>query len=202
MLLERAAFRDRYLRIVEPVDAENGYYERDAEYWVKYGISHCTNPSFIVEIGVRCGYSAWAMLEASPRARYVGYDNYDPKYADEERVTRFKNWATRLLNRPNCMLIGCDTQAVDFIPPAADLYHIDGDHSYEGAHKDIERCLCASHSDAVIAVHDFDAECVNRAVTDAAKGTGVTLVVIKGSPQGDALLFKSAVPKWAFQLER
>ena len=201
MLLDRSVFRSEYLKILDPVDVkDNRYADRDGEFWVKHLICHKVNPGTIVEIGVRSGYSGWAMKMAAPDAQYIGYDSYDPSYADQERVGRFQSWAKQILNMGGCSLIQIDTQKDGFIPLSADLYHVDGDHSYEGARRDIESCLKAGNSDAVVVVHDFYSEPVCKAVLETASSLKTSITDIAGSPQGDVLMFKGSVPEWSLSM--
>lgn len=93
------------------------------------------DPAFICEIGVRAGYSAFAMLSAAPEAYYVGID------ADAGTHGHIRGGllhAQAILKRyPNAALWIVDSQELDSLPPGIDLLHIDGDHSYEGCLSDL-----------------------------------------------------------------
>lgn len=202
MLLDRSIFRRDYLGILDPQDViANQYDQRDGEYWVKHRLAHLVNPGKIVEIGVRSGYSGWAMVRAAPYAIYLGYDNYSLDYADAATLERYRRYAMRNLHNPPIRtIVPVDTQGPGFKPVEADLYHVDGDHTYEGAKRDIENCLDMGSRNAVVAVHDFLADPVSRAVRDVGKQRNVRVVEIEGSPQGDVLVFKGAVPDWVHEM--
>jgi hypothetical protein len=102
-------------------------------------------PVSIFEIGVRAGYSAFAMQAAAPEALYDGWDNDAGQYGGiPGYVYRF-------------IADGCvqrvDSQTRDTLPRTYDLAHIDGDHSYGGALHDIE--LCAPFCRYIL-VDDYD----------------------------------------------
>lgn len=100
----------------------------------KYDVVKKLKPKVIVEIGVRAGYSAYVMLKASPKARYIGYDN--------SSYNNGKKWISnlpRILSGWDYGLFDINTQHIDGILPA-DFYHIDGDHTEEGVYHDLEIC--------------------------------------------------------------
>jgi hypothetical protein len=95
-------------------------------------------PERIVEIGVRAGYSAFAMLSAAPSASWLGIDVRLPNYnfADFDAESR------RVLARfPGVEFLQADSTKMDLLPEefqGADVIHIDGDHSERGCRSDLE----------------------------------------------------------------
>lgn len=109
------------------------------EYKAKYAIAKMVQPKSILEIGVRFGYSARSFLMGAPTASYVGLDIDEPSWGPYAGVPR--EWAQSVLQglypRNSITTHHANTQ----LPPqdaiCADLVHIDADHSYEGALRDL-----------------------------------------------------------------
>lgn len=105
---------------------------------LRYDIVTRLRPRSIVEIGVRAGYSAFAMLSAAPDAHYTGFDIRTDAHGG---FVGAHEHAAQLLSRfPNVTLREADSRTLDEVP-AADLIHIDGDHSREGCLSDLELAL-------------------------------------------------------------
>jgi len=147
-------------------DDPDGPPERFESYYaIKYEVARQLHQAgrldSIVEIGVRAGYSAFALLSANPEARYYGID-WDQAgwggvrgYLDRARKT--------LAGFPNVTLARANSQELEELPETYDLAHVDGDHSWDGAFHDLE--LCARHSFAVL-VDDYDLALSVRGATD------------------------------------
>lgn len=122
------------------------YSEEDSfqpEEWVhqwlrtKHDVARELEPDSIVEVGVRAGYSAYAMLSAAPTARYLGIDSYcDWEWTGN---TRAMEHARRLLAAfPRVTLLHADSHTLARIDGGPwDLAHIDGDHSLQGCLQDM-----------------------------------------------------------------
>ena len=164
------------------------------QYRGKHDIARALAPKSILEIGVRYGYSAHAFLVAAPGARYIGVDCDDGVLNAMGEPTC--DWAMAMLSRtvPDLQppaLVRMNTQTEDLIsriPWVSDLVHIDADHSYHGATKDMEaawqRCTRAMLVDDYVpnaAVHDAVDAFVKRHDAKVLLGTGT---------QGEALIFK------------
>jgi hypothetical protein len=139
-----------------------------AHFESKHRIAAALQPRRIIEIGVRCGYSAWAMLSAVPRASYLGIDNRDPAYGDG---AAFAAHAAGLLEGfAGARFLNANSrELVDLPPPVADLVHVDGDHSFEGAQHDIELALRSGARWVLIDDTDY-LDLVRSAATSAARG--------------------------------
>jgi hypothetical protein len=203
MLPTREEFHTEYLKVMDPFDKLQCYEKYEPCLWVKCRLAHYVAPDVIVEIGVRSGYCAWAMLVGMPQAKYIGYDNYLPSYDEGLKLgklsERFYAWAKKIIP-PNGQIVLADSQAPGFKPAVAGLYHVDGDHTYASALHDIRTCMAAGYPSPVIAVHDFMAGPVRQAVLDAVKGTDFVCHEIVETRNGDAVLFKRSVPAWAESL--
>ena len=127
-------------------------------YRVKHEIAAEVNPSSILEIGVRAGYSAWAFLTACPDALYIGLDAENGMHGGQGGPWGW--WAERILSQRKFTfhILKMDTQKVEELPASASLFHVDGDHSEEGVFHDLELCFQAARKGAAILVDDYDYE--------------------------------------------
>lgn len=163
-------------------------------YRGKHDLVQAMSPKSILEIGVRYGYSAHAFLTGAPEASYIGVDCDDGVLNAMGEPTC--DWAMTMLSRtvPRLnppSLVRMNTQTEDLlarVPWVADFVHIDADHSYHGATRDImaawQRCSRAMLVDDYVpnaAVHDAVDSFVGR--------VGAKMVVGSG-PLGEALIFK------------
>ncbi len=204
MICDRIEFGEEWLRSIDPFDKQFHYERYEHPLWMMHLVAHFVNPQVIVELGVRSGYSAWAMLKAVPGARYIGYDNYDPAYAaayGEGLSEEFHNWAEKLIAPyGGAEIVVQDTQVEGFQPPVAGLYHVDANHEYQAERCDIERCLAAGTAQSVIMVHDMMAEPVQRAVRDAIGERGVHVCRLPDLKNGIGLIFCDGIPDWAARI--
>jgi predicted O-methyltransferase YrrM len=151
-------------------------------------------PRSICEIGVRAGYSAFAMLSAAPAARFVGIDSADPTYRNAVAAYRWAG-AVVLARFANVTLVLGDSRDVEAIDPPVDLVHIDGDHSEAGCRADLELALRSGARWALVddtiyipavrrAVEAFAAEHGTAVewVDDGHHGTAILLLGGKGGP--------------------
>ena len=150
------------------------------QYEVKYEICRQVAPKKIAEIGVRAGYSGWTFLQACPDAEYIGFDavggdrfeklkhwhgaSFDPK--TKEPDMEYAKWAISLFEPYNAKLICMDTQKVDSLEvEGIDLFHVDGDHSFEGCHRDLDLASRTLSPGGCLLVDDYDyLKTVRRAV--------------------------------------
>ena len=182
----------------EQIQSELAAHER--YYWTKYLIALHAAPSSIVEIGVRCGYSAYSFLLANPNAMFVGYDVYTKEHGGSDLNSGFKQYAEGLLKGFAARIEVVDTQQPGFRVPCADFYHVDGDHSFGGAFHDMESCLqairCRARPASLILVDDFAfITDVRRAVLGFVKKYNLHLGFVP-SFRGEALLFCGQPPEW------
>lgn len=165
--------------------------EWHAAYKYKHLIARVLQPKSILEIGVRYGYSAHAFLTAA-NVSYTGVDIDDPvvNSMGEQTCAWAFGMLWRTIEAPRLELVKMDTQKEDIrgrVKPA-DLVHVDGDHTFEGATRDIERgwelTQVAMLVDDYIRIPE-----VRDAVELFAVPRGIH-VLVSNLHKGDALLLK------------
>jgi predicted O-methyltransferase YrrM len=96
-------------------------------------------PRSICEIGVRAGYSAFALLTVVPEARFLGIDIGVKAHGPAEPL---REHALKLTEHfPHVTMMYDDSHTIDVLTPPVDLFHIDGDHSRDGCYQDLELAL-------------------------------------------------------------
>ena len=126
----------------------------------KYEISVRFRPSVIAEIGVRLGYSAHAFLSgAGENPSYFGYDVCGGGFGGTS-IAGF-DFVDKMLKRnfpslaPSLMKV--DTQTISaFAISGVDLFHVNGNHSYDGALHDMRISWSTIKSGGVMLVDDYD----------------------------------------------
>jgi hypothetical protein len=173
-------------------------------YWIKYLIALHLQPYSINEIGVRAGYSAISFLTACPEATYHGYDAYVNRDGGKDLSFGYKEYAEGLLKTisDKTIIEIVDTQKCEFIFPDADLCHIDGDHTYNGAMNDLESCK-RNCKIKIILVDDYDfISTVKQATDDFIKKYSLYYKIIHGL-RGEAIIAeKEEDLLWVEELER
>lgn len=123
------------------------------QFYEKFNIAALYNPKSLLEIGVRGGYSAFAMVSACPDCSYLGIDNNSNLHGGtvgyyEKALAMMKKYFPY-----NDIKVEIhDSQKLESLPPC-DMLHVDGDHSYKGCMHDISIGLPTSK---VIVVDDYD----------------------------------------------
>lgn len=152
--------------------ASEGLSRADAEkiYECKYAFAMLLQPERILEIGVRCGYSAQAFLTAVPQAYYMGVDLDAVAHGG---VPGSFGWVletlTELFPEADINLMMNDSRSLTKEIGEFDLVYVDGDHSEEGCFTDL--CF-ASEVGKWVLVDDFHhLSTVQRAVTRFLKKT-------------------------------
>jgi len=150
-----------YIFREKETDEHRSYICSENYYEFYYAISKYFKPKTILEIGVRLGYSFASMYAGSfDTIKYMeGWDNcsYVENSVEISKIN-LKNF------------IKCDFNILDIdshiqiMKEYYDLIHIDGDHTYDGAIKDLE--LTKLHAKTII-VDDYAAfDTVKNAVND------------------------------------
>ncbi len=159
-------------------------------YAVKYDIAYRLQPKSILEIGVRTGYSALAFLMACPFAEYRGLDAYKGDWGD---VDGSRDHAITILGRYRVWLETVDTQTITDPIPGYEFWHIDGDHSFSGALRDLR--LAGDSGARWILLDDYDLIPDVRQAGDAFafqnKGVYETEYVTDGGYRGNLLLTRT-----------
>ena len=120
-------------------------------------------PETIFEIGVRAGYSAFAMLSAAPEAFYIGIDADNGTHGG---VPGGILHARKILRRfPHVAIWAEDSHAIGSLSPPVGLLHIDGDHSYDGCRSDLDLGLRSRVGHMLVDDVDYIPD-VRRAVDD------------------------------------
>jgi len=134
-----------------PDDPERPSPEYRYQYQQKFMAAVGAKPAVIAEIGVRAGYSALAMLLAAPGARYIGFEQDAGNFGGEVGITA-RAVPTVLAGFPHEIRY-TDTGALRVIDDAVDLFHIDGNHSYDGTMHDLELAWACSR---YVLVDDYE----------------------------------------------
>lgn len=121
-------------------EGHSDYINSGNYYEIYYAISNYYNPSSILEIGVRYGYSLMSMIEGSNNIKdVVGYDideyESDGLLLAENNINKYKS------KNINLVLKNINSQSIDKLDREYDIIHIDGCHSYIGKLHDLELCV-------------------------------------------------------------
>lgn len=154
-------------------------------------------PKNILEIGSRYGYSLASLLKGA------GCDNVDEIVSiDLENYGNQFNKSSQEIAEANIKSVGYRGKSTfhkgnsanykQFILPQQrfDLIHIDGDHSYAGAKRDMENAWDNLERGGTMAVDDMDNSSVYHAVEDFTESKGIDHFGFKGSKHGLALIKK------------
>jgi predicted O-methyltransferase YrrM len=132
----------------DPKHAE--YIESGNYYEIYYAICKYFQPKRILEIGVRYGYSLYAMASACDEIDWVvGYDIDDYEKGSIEIAN--KNLRDKL-GRDRAIVINRNSQNLIKLNEVYNLIHIDGDHTYNGKVHDLNLTLNATQ---VVIVDDY-----------------------------------------------
>jgi len=138
---------------------EEDYIESGNHYEYFYAISKYYNPDSILEIGIRHGYSLYAlMLGSTTLSKVVGYD-----CEEDFVISTQKNLSPFISDGVDFIVENNNTQELNEISDSYFLIHIDGDASYEGRYHDLELTKGKAR---VVLVSDFFSE---RSGRDAAQ---------------------------------
>ncbi len=108
-------------------------------YRLKWSIASVLQPSSILEVGVRYGYSAAAFLDASPQSKYVGIDLDSDTFGG---VKGAMLWARKITRLYPSEFIVADTQQMRKFPGGIyDLIHLDGQQDGDGTWHDLQLAI-------------------------------------------------------------
>jgi hypothetical protein len=148
-----AEFWERFVAIVHPVDQPLPDTWR-SYYGTLFELARELRPRRVCEIGVRAGYSAFALLSANPSAWMLGIE------ADFDEATHnthngrqgLYRHAEKILAPFDHHVLIADSHAIERLP-RCDLIYIDGDHTFDGCLADLR--LAERSSDSIL-VDDYD----------------------------------------------
>lgn len=125
-------------------DPLKGLFEEWLDYYrLKWAIAKVLQPTSILEIGVRYGYSARAFLDTVPTAHYVGLDADQPTFGGHLGALA---WAAQSLKDFNVELHKENSQNLVRLPgDYYDLIHIDGQQDGDGTFHDLNLALDQGH---------------------------------------------------------
>ena len=108
-------------------------------YKLKWSITHVLQPTSILEIGVRFGYSAAAFLHGHTAAHYVGIDlDTDSSGGQKGAIS----WAKEITQEFSPKFIIADTQKMERFPgDIYDLIHVDGQQDGDSSFHDLELAI-------------------------------------------------------------
>lgn len=132
---------------VQPTDEMSAYYR--VKWETVAGMPE--PPKLIAEIGVRAGYSALAMLLAAPGASYVGFEQDAGQFGGQRGITG--RAVPTVLAGFDWDIEWDDSQEIHSITMDVDFFHVDGDHSWDGAMHDIQLAWDCSR---YVLVDDYD----------------------------------------------
>lgn len=125
--------------------------------WYRWAAS-MVKPKVVAEIGVRLGYSARALAFPDRLETYLGFDNqcYIPNSNEFARIYLEGIY-------PETLFHSLDTQTIDSFAPyfqgkVADIFHVDGDHTYEACLHDLELTREVTHPGSLVIVDDASLE--------------------------------------------
>lgn len=111
------------------------------QYSVYTALCEELKPKTILEIGVRAGYSAYAMLSAVPEATYQGIDADNGTNGGEKGYYLYaQEMLEREFPKASVTIHKDDSQQLLCLDRRYDLIHIDGGHNHDEALHDLELC--------------------------------------------------------------
>jgi len=145
-VVDESFYFEKNIRVHEEYIKGGNYYE------VYYAISKHFQPSSILEIGVRFGYSLYPMIKASDSLKFArGYD-IDEYEKDSVNIAH-KAIESRIDSDIDFEIQIQDSQQLTELDRSYDLIHIDGNHTYEGKVHDLRLTLGKSK---VVVVDDYN----------------------------------------------
>lgn len=152
---------DEIVRRWLPDDPERPDEQYKAQYFQKFNVARGAGCRVIAEIGVRAGYSGLAMLLGATGARYIGFEADAGNYGGVQGIT--ERARARVFAGLEHEIRYVDTGSLLEIRDHVDLFHVDGDHSYDGAMHDIELAWRCSN---FVLVDDYEYIRPVQAATD------------------------------------
>jgi cyclopropane fatty-acyl-phospholipid synthase-like methyltransferase len=129
-----------FLVTAHPADPRRSDFPAWVDYYrLKWAIARVLQPTSILEIGVRYGYSAHAFLTACPTSTYLGID-LDSDVAGG--VVGAIDWAKKIMRPFSANFLVADTQAMlQFPGDRYDFVHVDGQQDGDSSFHDLGLAL-------------------------------------------------------------
>lgn len=149
--------------IVHPGDRDADWMQSKNSYIYYYAIGNHVRPKLAVEIGTRLGYSAKAISmgarDAWPTGDKVEFHSFDNESYIEGSLSICKSYFDKC-KYMNFVPHAMDTGKVGALPlpDKADLFHIDGDHSFKGAFHDMILSKYSTKIGGFILIDDVGAD--------------------------------------------
>jgi len=108
-------------------------------YRLKWAIARVLQPTSILEVGVRYGYSAATFLNACPESTYLGIDLDSDVFGGVKGAMR---WAKEITRSFRAEFIVSDTQTMARFPGESyDLIHLDGQQDGDSSWHDLQLAI-------------------------------------------------------------
>lgn len=123
-----------------------------------YEAAKCVKPDAILEIGVRAGYGSHAMLQAAPKARYVGID---VARGDDKSGVEAVEWARKSLKEAGYdatvhIQDSCDEWPESTTAQKYGVIHVDGGHEADTCLNDLQKAWPLLADGGVMLLDDYD----------------------------------------------
>lgn len=148
---------------IDKSDFHKKYIESGNCYEWYYALARHFRPTSIFEIGVRFGYSLLSMIKGAGECLKT-VTAWDINQMTNTVATMNIRVRTRSAIHPNLNIEKNNSQKYQELPFCADMAHIDGDHTFEGAKHDIEMCADKCR---VILIDDYEYIASVKEATDS-----------------------------------
>ena len=126
-----------------------------------------------VEVGVRYGENAHAMLQAFPGLKLFLVDTF----TEADCPNAYDRAISLLIGKADFILEESVSAATRFQDGTLDYVYIDADHRYESVLKDLKAWWPKVKETGILAGHDYQIESVKKAVRDFMDNTKTLFVI-------------------------
>lgn len=163
---------EAYVELLHPNEQENEFWCSEKMYQDKlarYNYVKRFEPKVCAEIGVRYGYSTFAMFMADPSITCWGFDLHKGnrlsggvrgvdtlQYVEDTCETKGWNFKARRINSQHVLTLDAE------LPPVG-LFHVDGNHTYQGCFHDCVVAFFSLGPGGVLLIDDQENKRVKKA---------------------------------------